>query len=144
MRIFNQQNEEIKTYDETLGYLINDRLLVKHHEAVEAVDEEGHYEVIAEYPNGGKDVEWVVDVEKVEAKDAYDEYEDILRYIPFTQEDLYNIRVKKLKAQLADTDYMILKIVEGSSTIAECADIIAQRREWRKEINDIRRIQNGD
>lgn len=144
MRIFNQKNEEIQTYDETLGYLVNDRILVKHHEAVEAVEEQGHYEVIAVYPNGGKDVEWIVDEEKVEAKEAYDEYEDILRYVPFTQEELNNIRISDLKQQLADTDYTIIKIVEGSSTLAECADVIAQRRAWRKEINDLRRIQNGD
>lgn len=144
MRIFNQKNEEIQTYDETLGYLVNDRILVKHHEAVEAVEEQGHYEVIAVYPNGGKDVEWIVDEEKVEAKEAYDEYEDILRYVPFTQEELNNIRISDLKQQLAYTDYTILKIVEGSSTLAECADVIAQRRAWRKEINDLRGIQNGN
>ena len=28
-----------------------------HHEAIEAVEEQGHYEIIREYPNGGKDVE---------------------------------------------------------------------------------------
>lgn len=36
----------------------------------------------------GLDIESVVDKEKVEAKEAYDEYEDIQRYIKYTQEEL--------------------------------------------------------
>ena len=137
MRIFNQQNEEIQSYDDTLGYLVDDRILIKHHDAIEEVKEQGHYEVVRLYPNGGKDIKWVVDVEEVKAKDAYDEYEDILRYIPYPEEYLIQTKIDSLKQKLADTDYMILKIVEGTSTLAECADIIAKRRAWRKEINDL-------
>lgn len=137
MRIFNQRNEEIHSYDEALGYLVDDRILIKHHDAIEEVKEQGHYEVVRLYPNGGKDIKWVVDVEEVKAKDAYDEYEDILRYIPYPEEYFIQAKIDSLKQKLADTDYMILKIVEGTSTLAECADIIAKRRAWRKEINDL-------
>ena len=137
MRIFNQQNEEIQSYDDTLGYLVDDRILIKHHDAIEAVKEQGHYEVVRFYPNGGKDLKWVVDIEEVKAKDAYDEYEDILRYIPYPEEYLIQTKIDSLKQKLADTDYMILKIVEGATTLAECADIIAKRRAWRKEINEL-------
>jgi hypothetical protein len=137
MRIFNQQNEEIKSYDEALGYLEHDRILVKHHDAIEGVEEQGHYEVARLYSNGGKDLRWVVDVEEVKAKEAYDEYEDILRYIAYSEEHLRQIKIDDLKQKLVDTDHMILKIIEGSSTLAECADIIAKRRAWRKEINDL-------
>ena len=137
MRILNQANEEIRDYDPKLGYLVDEQILVKHHEAVEAVREQGHYEVARIYPNGGKDLRWVVDVEKVDAKEAYDEYESILRYIPYSPEDLTEAKISDLKQKLADTDFMILKIVEGSSTLAECADIIAKRRAWRKEINEL-------
>lgn len=144
MRIFNQRNEEIQSYDEALGYLVDDRILIRHHEATEAVEEQGHYEVAKLYPNGGKDLKWVVDVEEVKAKDAYDEYEDILRYIPYPQEYLIETKISDLKQKLADTDYMILKIVEGSSTLAECADIIAKRRAWRKEVNELGGNQNGN
>lgn len=137
MRIFNQQNEEIQSYDDTLGYIVDDRILIKHHDAIEEVKEQGHYEVVRLYPNGGKDIKWVVDVEEVKAKDAYDEYEDILRYIPYPEEYFVQAKIDSLKQKLADTDYMILKIVEGVSTLAECADIIAKRRAWRKEINEL-------
>lgn len=88
MRVFDSDNNELDSYDINLGRLEPDRLFIKHHEAIEAVEEICHYEVIAEYPNGGKDVEMVVDVPAVEAKPAWDEYEDILRYIPYTEEEL--------------------------------------------------------
>ena len=89
MRVFDKEKiNELTKYNVYKGYLKNDKVLISHHEAVEAVEEQGHYETIAEYPNGGKDVEWVVDVPKVEAKEAYDEYEDIQVYIPYTDEEL--------------------------------------------------------
>lgn len=88
MRIFDKANTELTTIDESKGLLVPDRIFITHHEAIEAVTEEGHWVTIKEYPNGGKDVEWVVDVPAVEAVDAWDEYEDIYRYVEFTQEEL--------------------------------------------------------
>ena len=46
-------------------------------------------------------------------------------------------RIAELKLALADTDYNILKIVEGAATIDEMADIISKRSKWRKEINEL-------
>ena len=88
MRILDENHMEILCPDYELGYLKEDRLLVCHHEAIEAVAEKGHYEVVVEYPNGGKDVNWVIDVEAVEAAEAWDEYENILRYVRYTEEEL--------------------------------------------------------
>jgi hypothetical protein len=90
MRIFDEKNVEIleENVDFDLGYLEEDKMFVQHHDAVAAVDEVYHYETIAEYPNGGKDVKKVIDVEAVEAKEAWDEYEDILRYIAYTEEEI--------------------------------------------------------
>lgn len=139
MRIFDELDNLLETFDETKGYLKNDSLFIRHHEAVEAVEERGHWETIAEYPNGGKDVDWVIDVPAVEAKEAWDEYEDILRFVPFSVKELAERRVADLKGKLFDTDYKILKIVEGASTISEMADIIKQRAAWRKEINELER-----
>lgn len=139
MRIFDELDNLLETFDETKGYLKNDSLFIRHHEAVEAVEEQGHWETLAEYPNGGKDVDWVIDVPAVEAKEAWDEYEDILRFVPFSVEELAERRVADLKGKLFDTDYKILKIVEGASTISEMADVIKQRAAWRKEINELER-----
>ena len=88
MRILNELNIEINNPDLNLGKLVEEKFLVAHHEAIEAVEEQSHYEVIATYPNGGKDVQKVIDVEGVEAKEAWDEYEDILRYTPYTETEL--------------------------------------------------------
>ena len=99
MRILDEQGNELETYDNTKGYLVNDKVLIARHEAVEAVEEQGHFETIAEYPNGGKDVEWVVDKPGVEAAEAWDEYEDIYRYIPYTADELAEIEAARKKAE---------------------------------------------
>ena len=137
MRILDENNNEIKEPDYAKGYTIADKFIVAHHEAVEAVKEQGHYETVKEYPNGGKDVEWVIDVPAVEAKEAYDEFEEILRFVPFTEKEIAMSRIGELKQKLFDTDYNILKIVEGASTLVECAEVIKRRATWRKEINDL-------
>ena len=90
MKILDQNDNEIQPedVDYRLGKLSDDKIFIQHHDAVEAVGEQGHYETLQEYPNGGKDVEWKVDVPCVEAKEAWDEYEDIQRYTKFTAEEL--------------------------------------------------------
>ena len=88
MRILDLGGMELENPDLSLGYLREEKILIAHHDAVEAVQEQWHYETIAEYPNGGKDVKKVVDVPGVEAKDAWDEYETVQRYIPYTDEEL--------------------------------------------------------
>lgn len=90
MRFLDKNDNEIQPedVDYRLGKLSDDKIFVQHHDAVEAVEEQGHYETLQEYPNGGKDVEWKVDVPGVEAEEAWDEYEDIQRYTKFTAEEL--------------------------------------------------------
>lgn len=107
MRIFDENDNLLDSYDETKGYLKPDSLFVCHHEAIEPVEEQGHWETIAEYPNGGKDVDWIVDVEAVEAQEAWDEYEDILRYIPYTEEELAEIEAAKEEAYRNSTEYRV-------------------------------------
>jgi hypothetical protein len=46
-------------------------------------------------------------------------------------------RVRVLKSQLADTDYIAAKIAEGAATAKEYADKIAQRQAWRAEIAEL-------
>lgn len=100
MRILDENDQEIQPedVDYRLGKLEDEKLFVKHHEAVEAVEEQGHYETLQEYPNGGKDVEWQVDVPGVEAKEAWDEYEDIQRYTKYTDEELKTNAEREAKA----------------------------------------------
>ena len=58
-------------------------------------------------------------------------------YKEITQDFLLKSRIKELKKNLRDTDYMIIKIVEGASTFEDYKDKIEQRNLWRKEINDL-------
>ena len=88
MKILDENNVELPVPDLSKGRLVEERLFISHHPAVEAVAEQWHYETTAVYPNGGKDVAKVVDVPGVEAKDAWDEYETVQRYIPYTEEEL--------------------------------------------------------
>lgn len=142
MRIVDQNGIELSDFDPKKGYLVEKQLFIKHHEAVEAAEEIGHYEVVAEYPNGGKDVEWIVDTPGVEAREAYDEYETVQQFIPFTAAQLAMQKIEELKQQLRDSDYHILKIVEGAITLQDCAEVIKKRASWRKEINDLERKHN--
>lgn len=88
MKILDENNVELPSPDLSKGRLVEERLFISHHPAVEAAAEQWHYETTAVYPNGGKDVAKVVDVPGVEAKDAWDEYETVQRYVPYTEEEL--------------------------------------------------------
>lgn len=140
MKIIDEKGVELISYDSSKGYLKEAKRFVQHHEAVEAVEEQGHYEVTAEYENGGKDVAWVVDKPGVEAREAYDEYEAVLQFVPFTEAELALRRIEELKQKLQSTDYNILKIVEGALSLADCADVIKQRAAWRREINELEAV----
>ena len=89
MRVFNEdKTQELKEYDLNKGHLELDKLFIRHHKAVEEIKEQWHYETIAEYPNGGRDVSKVIDVPYQAPQEAFDEYEDIYVYIPYTDEEL--------------------------------------------------------
>ena len=88
MDMYDGQGNPVTDYDPAKGRLEMQKR-IHHHEAVEAVEEQGHWETVAEYPEtGGKDVQWVVDVPGVEAREAWDEEEVYWLYIPYTEEEL--------------------------------------------------------
>lgn len=101
MEIYNQNMERIENPDLSLGYL-KDSTRTVHHEAVEGVQERWHYETIKEYPNGGKDIQKVIDVPGVEAKAAWDEEIPIQIYVLYTQEELDAIEAEKNKPTMED------------------------------------------
>lgn len=87
MQIIDEHGNPIEAPDLTKGYLKPETQTV-HHDAVAGVEEVSHYETIAEYPNGGKDVRKVVDVPGVAAQDAYDEEVEVQVYHVYTAEEL--------------------------------------------------------
>lgn len=112
MRILDENGIEIRNPDYEKGYLKEDNIFIEHHEAIEAVEEQGHWETIAEYPNGGKDIEWIVDVEGVEEKEAWDEYEDIYRYVLYTPEELAKIEEERNKPTIEELLGILMGVTE--------------------------------
>lgn len=121
MNVFDKEMNPIESPDLSKGYLTNKAENITWSYVLES-EQQGHYEVIMEYPNGGKDVEWVIDVPEVghwEAKredgsfvdlDVFDgqQYEDSWDkndtyltswsyqiYIPYTEEELEQIKSEK-------------------------------------------------
>lgn len=114
--IYNEQMEHIENPDLTLGYL-EDRTRTEHHEAVDGVAEQYHYVTIAEYKNGGKDVEKVIDVPGVEAKPAWDEEIPIQIYHQFTQEELDRMEEERRKPT---TEERVAQLEAQNETLLEC------------------------
>ena len=95
MDMYDEQGNPVTDYDPAKGRLEMQKR-IHHHEAVEAVEEQGHWETVAEYPaTGGKDVQWVVDVPGVEAREAWDEEETYWLYIPYTEEELAQMKADR-------------------------------------------------
>lgn len=110
-RIFDENDIEIQNPDLEKGYLKEDSLFIMHHESIKSVEEQGHWETIAEYPNGGKDVAWVIDVEGVEAQEAWDEYKDIYRYILYTPDQLAEIEEAKNRPTIEELLNILIGVV---------------------------------
>ena len=88
MRVFDQNKEyEIKDPDLNKGYLMEDRILIAHHEAIPYSPGSWHYEDVFVFENGGKEVRKVYDVPETKAEPERDEFEPIYVYVPFTKEE---------------------------------------------------------
>jgi hypothetical protein len=89
------------------GYYKND-VLITHYDEVQEVKEEGHWETIKEYPNGGKDVEWVVDVKGVEYQKERNETTQIITYVMFTEEELKENKLNQLRMKRENECFYII------------------------------------
>ena len=98
MKILDETGAVIENPDLTLGYLTDSTEEVTH-PAVEGVEELFHYETVAEYPNGGKDVQKIVDRPGVQAQEAWTEQVPIQKYIRYTAEELAAQEEERKKAE---------------------------------------------
>lgn len=65
-------------------------------------------------------------------------YEEIPEPAPEPkEEEIKQNRIWELKAKLSETDYVVIKIAEGEATQEEYAEVLANRKAWRKEINEL-------
>ena len=101
MKILDETGAVVENPDLTLGYLVDDTEPVEH-PSVEGVDEVSHYETVAEYPNGGRDVRKVIDVPGVPAQAAWTEQIPVQRYIRYTAEELAAQEEERKKQEAKD------------------------------------------
>jgi len=108
MKIYNQEKTQELNKEEIdfeKGYLIKDKLFVKHYEAVKAKPAV-YGDKIEILPNGSTQNLKPLISEAVEAKEAYDEYEDIQVFVPYTEEELKKRADEKRHSELkAELDY---------------------------------------
>lgn len=119
MKIIDENGAAIETPDLTLGYLVDDTEPVEH-PSVEGVDEVSHYETVAEYPNGGRDVRKVIDVPGVPAQAAWTEQMPVQKYIRYTAEEL-SAREEARKKQEAEDKLpeTVAALQEDNKTLKE-------------------------
>ena len=101
MKIIDENGAAIEAPDLTLGYLVGGTEPVEH-PAVEGVEEVSHYETVAEYPGGGRDVRKVIDVPGVPAQAAWTEQVPVQRYIRYTEEELAAREKERQKQEAKD------------------------------------------
>lgn len=98
MKILDETGAVVENPDLTLGYLTDDTEEVTH-PAVEGVEEQWHWETVTEYPNGGRDVQKVVDRPGVQAQEEWVEQVPIQKYIRYTAEELAAQEEERKKAE---------------------------------------------
>lgn len=146
MKIYSEdKTKELKEsdIDYSKGYLKND-ILETIIPAIKEVKEEGHYEVIKEYENGGKDVEWIIDVPGIKEQEEQLIKENIQVYVLFSDAELEEIennkKVQEARQYLKDTDYIANKIIEYQVLNKELdndyTDVLIKREEARQVIRD--------
>ena len=98
MKILDETGAVVENPDLTLGYLTDDTEEITH-PAVEGVEEQWHWETVTEYPNGGKDVQKIIDRPGVQAQEEWVEQVPIQRYIRYTAEELAAQEEARKKAE---------------------------------------------
>jgi hypothetical protein len=98
MKIIDENGAAIENPDLTLGYLVDDTEPVEH-PAVEGVEEQWHWETVTEYPNGGRDVQKIIDRPGVQAQEEWVEQVPIQKYIRYTAEELAAQEEARKKAE---------------------------------------------
>ena len=126
MKIIDENGAAIETPDLTLGYLVDETEPVEH-PAVEGVEEVSHYETVAEYPNGGKDVQKVIDVPGVPAQAAWTEQMPVQRYIRYTEEELTAREEARKKAEAREKlPETVAALQEDNKTLKKENDMLKQ------------------
>ena len=119
MKIIDETGAVVENPDLTLGYLTTSTEEVIH-PAVEGVEEQWHWETVTEYPNGGKDVQKIVDRPGVPAQEEWVEQIPIQKYIRYTAEELAAQEEAHKKAEaLEKLPETVAALQEDNKTLKE-------------------------
>lgn len=141
MRIFNKnKTQELFDVDLEKGRLVDDKI-VTHHEAVEGRVGKSHYEVVKEYPNGGKDVKEVWDEEPIKAQEAWDECEEIKIFVPYSEAELQKIADAKKHQKLKNELVNVMEDVAQEQLGIVRDDYAKKRKRAAEIINELRLLE---
>lgn len=101
MKILDETGAVMENPDLTLGYLTDDTEEITH-PAVEGVEEQWHWETVTEYPNGGRDVQKIVDRPGIQAQEEWVEQVPIQKYVRYTAEELAAQEKERQKQEAKD------------------------------------------
>lgn len=132
MRTLDENNNVIENADLEKGYLTTETIVIAHHDAIKASPGKSHIEIVREYPNGGKDVATIWDVEPTEARDAYDETEEIQRYHLYSDEELKQREEKKKESE--EKENKLASLYNNDMTFA---DIVTAKSQTDSAITEI-------
>lgn len=112
MKIFDQNDKEIQLEDcdLTIGYITNEIRIKNDATPIDNKTKFAWYE---------------------------EDYENIKRYIVIPEDIRNENRLNELKNKLSNSDYAIIKIMEGTATTEEYSQLIADRKAWRAEVNKL-------
>ena len=127
MKIIDENGAALENPDLTLGWLRDETEAVEH-PAQEGVPELSHYETVAKYPNGGKDVRKIIDREGIPARDAWTEQVPIQRYILYTDEELAEQEAERKKQAEREA---LPETVKALQAALEDADALNVDQEYR-------------
>lgn len=97
MKIYDENLEhELSAPDLDAGHLVSGKRFVAHHEAVARAY---HYEVMAETVTETRPEGLRCEVEDSPAQSAWDEYEDVQIYVPYSAEELAKMAAEKAAAE---------------------------------------------
>lgn len=127
MKILDETGAVVENPDLTLGYLTDDTEEITH-PAVEGVDEQWHWETVTEYPNGGRDVQKIVDRPGIQAQEEWVEQVPIQRYIRYTAAELAAQEEARKKQEAKDK---LPETVAALQAALEDADALNVDQEYR-------------
>lgn len=149
-RILDKKGNELENPDLELGYLVDETIVIAHHEAIESEPEKYVRELVWKDPNDPNNKLYKKKLVKaaVPYQPAWDETEEIKRYITYTKKELAERqKEKELKEQQAAEEAerqaeqdkinnaRLVFVDDGPEALAEIATMTANNT---NEIQDIK------